>query len=75
MGTQKNNPNETPKHMLKLMGWKILTIVHSKITLSLTYVMQRVLKSPELAYCIFLPMEIQLNMIPAIHALRWWAMS
>ena len=34
MGTQKNRLNETVKHMLKLMGKEILTILHSKFCLS-----------------------------------------
>ena len=38
MGSQKNRLKEHPKHMLKLMGKKIFTILHSEILLILTYV-------------------------------------
>ena len=31
MGTQKNRLIEQPKHMLKMMGKKILTVLHRKI--------------------------------------------
>ena len=34
VGSQKNRLNEYPKHMLKLMGKKIFTILRSKILLS-----------------------------------------
>ena len=36
VGTQKNCLNEHPKHMLKLMGKKIFTILRSKILFILT---------------------------------------
>ena len=37
MGAQKNRLNEHPKHMLKMMDKKIITILHSKILLNWTY--------------------------------------
>ena len=38
VGTQKNHLNEHPKHMFKLMGKKLMTILRSKILLNWTYV-------------------------------------